>query len=128
MATKFVPQVARRAAELDEDGFVYFFPRSHSQQEVSRLQRDDRDRHIGQRIADEGGQKRRKDRAAHDLGEDRGDQEMQPEERREDGHCTREDPARDLFRRSGQAAQPMLHVLERTRPATARPQGLRDDL
>jgi hypothetical protein len=68
--------------------------------------------------------KRREDRAAHDLRQHRRDQEMQAEKRGEDRHGAREDAARDLFGRAGQAAQAVLDVLERARPAAAGPKRL----
>jgi hypothetical protein len=51
---------------------------------------------------------------------------MQAEKRGEDGHGAREDAARDLFGRARQAAQAMLDILERARPAAAGPKRLGD--
>jgi hypothetical protein len=49
-----------------------------------------------------------------------------PKKRGEHGHGPREDAARDLFGRAGQAAQAMLDILERARPAAAGPKRLGD--
>ncbi len=102
--------------------------RRAAQQELTGLKGDGRDRQIGQRVADEGRQKRGPDVAAHQFGQDRGRHEVQAIERREHGEDAREDAARDPLGPVGKPVKAVLDVMKRARPAALRPEEIADDL